>query len=74
MHVARINMGLSITMIGTKTFILMDFLMHVARINMGLSITIIGTKTFHSNGFSHACCLNIYGVVYNYHRNKNLSF
>ena len=56
MNVTRINMGLSIFIIGTKTFILMDFLMYVARINMGLSITVIGTKTFHSNRFSHACC------------------
>ena len=56
MHVARINMGLYITIIGKKHFILMDFIMHVAKINMGFSITLIGTKTFHSNGFSIACC------------------
>ena len=56
MNVARINMGLSITIIETKKIFAVDFLMHVARINMGLSITIIGTKPFHSNGFSPACC------------------
>ena len=39
-------MGLSITIIETKTFILVDFLMHVVRINIGLPVTIIGTFFF----------------------------
>ena len=44
MNVSRINMGLSITIKGTKKIFVVDFLLNVSMINMGLSITIIGTK------------------------------
>ena len=51
MHVARINMGLSVTIIETRTIFVVDFLMNFTRINMGLFKHIFIAKYIQQRGW-----------------------